>query len=96
MPTPHALSKISFILLIENNPFTKQSNFRSATMSNLVIPLLVLIHTRIINKHGSMPFSFKIIKVSTPGYYLSIIPSRLQTYQIGSFNGGITLVVFMK
>jgi hypothetical protein len=23
----HALSKISFILLIENNPFTKQSNF---------------------------------------------------------------------
>jgi hypothetical protein len=60
MPTPNVLSKISFIILIGNNPFTKQSIFLSATMSNLVIPLPIFIHTRIINKHDSMPFSFKI------------------------------------
>jgi hypothetical protein len=37
-------------------------------MSNLVISLPVFIHTGIINKHGSMPFSFRIIKVATLGY----------------------------
>jgi hypothetical protein len=65
-------------------------------MSNLVISLPVFIHTGIINKHGSMPFSFRIIKVATLGYSILIISSRLQTYQIGFFNGGITSVVFMK
>jgi hypothetical protein len=65
-------------------------------MSNLVIPLPILIYTRIINKYGSILFFFKIVKAGTLGYSISIIPSRLQTYQIGSFNGGITLVVFMK
>jgi len=96
MPTPYALSKISFIILIGNNPFTKQSNFRSATMSNLVIPWPVLIYIGIINKNGSMPFSFKIIKVATPGYSILIILSRLQVYQTGFFNGRITSIVFMK
>ena len=96
MFTSHVLSKIFFIFLIENNLFSKQSNFQSATMSNLVISLPVLIHTQIINKHGSMPFFFKIVKVAIPGYSISIILSWLQIYQTGSFNGGITLIVFTK
>lgn len=96
MPTPHVLSKISFIILNGNNLFTKQSILLSATMSNLVIPLPVIIHTGIINKHDSMPFSFKIIKVATPNYSILTILLRLQTYQTSLFNSGITLVVFTK
>ena len=51
-------------------------------MSNLVIQLPIFIYTGIINKHCSMPFSFKIIKVVIISYSILIILSRLQTYQI--------------
>jgi hypothetical protein len=80
--------------LIGNNTFTIQFFFffLSATMSNLVIPLPILIHSWIINKHDSMPFVFKIIKVATPNYSISTILLRLQTYQTSFFNGGITLL----
>jgi len=48
--------KISFILLIGNNPFTKQSNFQLVTMSNLLISLSILILIQIITMFGSIPF----------------------------------------
>jgi hypothetical protein len=65
-------------------------------MSNLVILLSALILIGIINKHGSIPFSFKISKVVTHGYSTLIIPSRIQIYPTSFFNGGITLVVLME
>jgi len=55
-PTPHISFKISFIILIGNNPFTKQSNFQLVTMSNLVISLSILILVQIINMCGSIYF----------------------------------------
>jgi hypothetical protein len=48
------------------------------------------------NKHGLMLSFSKTPKKAIPDYFILIPQSILQNYQIGSVDGGITLVVLMN
>jgi len=72
-----------------------ESVFLSTSKPNY-ITIAKLIPTRTTNKHGLMLSFSKTPKKAITSYFILITQSILQNYQIGSINGGITLVVLLN
>jgi hypothetical protein len=86
---------MSSIQLIGNNLLIMGSIFLSGFKPNY-ITIAKLIPTGTTNKHGLMLSFSKTPNEAIPSYFILITQSILQNYQIGSINGGITLVVLLN
>jgi hypothetical protein len=86
---------MSFIKLIGNNLFIMGFVFLSTSKPNYItIAKPIPIGTT--NKHDLMLYFSKTSNEVIPGYFILITQSILQKYQIGSVNGGITLVALLN